>query len=192
MLDASVIYPQVVRGVLLWVAAAGAYSPIWTERILGEVRTNLLANEQMTDLQWQRLAAALATAFPDAEIDQAEVDGRAADMPNHEKDRHVLAAAVVGGAAIVVTSNLSHFKAADVSQVGVRAVSADDFLCELLDRAPHVVRGALTRQAETMKNPRPWRASEVLGALDRSAPPTRRLVATVKDRFGLSASVPPS
>ncbi len=42
LLDASVLYTEPVRGVLLWVAALGGFDPVWTARILDEVGRNLL------------------------------------------------------------------------------------------------------------------------------------------------------
>jgi uncharacterized membrane-anchored protein len=144
----------------------------------------------MSEEQWESFAAALG-AFPGVEVDQDRVDARIGDMPNDEKDRHVLAAAVEAGAELVVTNNLKHFRARDVARVGVRAASADDYLCELLDRAPLIVREALALQAESMKKPRQWTVRDVLGALSRGSPPANKFVAAVEQRFGIAPVEPP-
>ena len=86
-------------------------------------------------------------------------------MPNDPKDRHVLAAAVAHCAQLVVTNNLKHFKRADLERVGVRALNADQLLCELLSVAPNLIREALASQAAAMRSPRQWTVAELLGAL---------------------------
>ena len=40
LLDASVLYTEPVRGLLLWIAALGGFDPLWTARILDEVGRN--------------------------------------------------------------------------------------------------------------------------------------------------------
>jgi hypothetical protein len=54
-------------------------------------------------------------------------------MTNHRKDRHVLAAAVRAGAALIVTANVRDFPAAALEPFGVEAVHPDDFLLDQLD-----------------------------------------------------------
>lgn len=185
------MYPHALRGLLLWIAATGVYSPRWTERILAETSRNLIAKQRMSEEQWQTLAAALRSAFPEAEVDQASVDQRTAGMPNDEKDRHVLAAAVEARAATLVTNNIKDFKPDDLAKVGMRAASADMFLCELLATAPRVVRDALDRQAETMRLPRQWTVGELLGMLATGDPPLTKFVAAAQRDLGLAAEEPP-
>jgi hypothetical protein len=109
VLDASVLYQELIRNLLLWIAAEGGLAPFWTERILEETRSNLLDDGVLTATQWERLHVAMRAAFPDAMLDQAAVDAIEHEMPNDEKDRHVLAAAVAGDVELVVTNNLRHF-----------------------------------------------------------------------------------
>ncbi len=54
-------------------------------------------------------------------------------MTNQEKDRHVLAAAVKGKAALILTFNLSDFEDADLAPWGVKAKSPDDYLTTLYE-----------------------------------------------------------
>jgi hypothetical protein len=44
VLDASVLYPARVRDLLFRLAVAGRYRALWTERILDECFSNLLAD----------------------------------------------------------------------------------------------------------------------------------------------------
>jgi PIN domain len=193
VIDASVLYAEPVRSFLLWVAAEGGFAPLWTPRILEETRSNLLQQDAITAEQWSRLRDAMCEAFPDATIDQAAVDELTPTMPNHEKDRHVLAAAVVGDADVVVTSNLRHFQPTDLEALGKRALSPDELLCEALAADPFSALAAVELQVSVMRKPRPWTQAELLGlfaGLGRSDPPLPAFAAAVAQALRI-ASVPP-
>lgn len=165
VLDASVLYAEPVRSLLLWVAAEGAVEPFWTERILAETGNNLTRAGVITSEQWSRVRAAMLRSFPDAMLDQAAVDAIEPEMPNHEKDRHVLAAAVVGDVELVITYNLRHFTQADLDTVGKRSISPDELLCEIVEGEPRLVHDALRLNASAMRKPRPWSEADLLGLL---------------------------
>ena len=67
-------------------------------------------------------------------------------MVNDRKDRHVLAAAVRGGAEVLVTENLRDFPTAVVRPYDIEVVSQDTFLLDQLDLRPIEVVDALRRQ----------------------------------------------
>jgi hypothetical protein len=123
VLDASVLYQELIRNLLLWIAAEGGFEPFWTVRIIDETRRNLIEDGVLELEQWERLRAAMLTAFPDAMLDQPATDAIEHKMPNDEKDRHVLAAAVAGNVELVITSNLRHLEQADLDKVGKQALS---------------------------------------------------------------------
>jgi hypothetical protein len=83
-------------------------------------------------------------AFPDALVTGYEslIPG----MTNHPKDRHVLAAAVRGGAEALVTENLRDFQQDAASRYDIEVVSQDTFLLDQLDLRPDDVIDALRRQ----------------------------------------------
>src|SRR5919202_4811570 len=107
VLDASVLFPAAVRDTLLRAAASGLYQLYWSDEILDEVRRNLVASGRATPEQAQRLGDVMQGAFPEASVPGYEV--LIDHMANDPKDRHVLAAAVVSQAQIIVTDNLRHF-----------------------------------------------------------------------------------
>jgi hypothetical protein len=128
-------------------------------------------------------------------LDQAEVAAIEDRMPNHEKDRHVLAASVVGDIGLVVTSNVRHFPPTHLDRLGKRSVTPDRMLCELLSSEPTVVRHALRLQAGAMHTPRTWTEAGLLGLLgglghgDAQAP---EFVRDAAARFGIPPAPPPS
>jgi hypothetical protein len=194
VLDASVLYQEVLRNLLLWIAAEGGLDPFWTERILDEARRNLIEDGVLAPEQWDHLRAAMLTAFPDAMLDQPAADAIEHEMPNDEKDRHVLAAAVAGNVELVITSNLRHFEQADLDKVGTQALSPDQLLCELLAVEPTVIHAAMERLVMVMRIPRPWSVPELLGRLaglghgDAIAP---RFAAAAAAELGIEAATPP-
>ena len=68
-------------------------------------------------------------------------------MTNDEKDRHVVAAAVHGGAAIILTFNLRHFRPEHLATWGVRALHPQSFLIEIFRQEQAVVMMKLEQQA---------------------------------------------
>jgi len=107
VLDACVLVPIRLATTLLWLAEAGLFQPLWSEPILDEVQRNLpkvavapeQADRRVAMMREAFGAEALIDGFDDL-IDQMRCD---------PKDRHVLAAAVRGGADTVVTFNLKDF-----------------------------------------------------------------------------------
>jgi hypothetical protein len=194
VLDASVLYQELIRNLLLWIAAEGGLDPFWTERILNETRRNLIGDGVLEPEQWERLRAAMLAAFPDAMLDQPAADAIEHEMPNDEKDRHVLAAAVAGNVELVITSNLQHFEAADLKEVGKQAMSPDQLLCDLLDLEPTVIHAAMEQLVTVMRIPRPWSIPELLGRLaglghgDAIAPRFAKAAAT---KLNIETAAPP-
>jgi predicted nucleic acid-binding protein len=194
VLDASVLYQELLRNLLLWVAAEGGLDPCWSERILEETRRNLIADRLLVPAGWERLRTAMLASFPDAMLDQAAADAIEDQMPNHEKDRHVLAAAVAGDAELVITSNLRHFERADLEKVGKQALSADQLLCELLATEPELLHAAMEQLVAVMRIPHLWSVAELLGRLaglghgDALAP---LFVKAATAKFEVEATPPP-
>lgn len=114
VLDASALIPAAPRDAMLRAASAGLYLLCWSDEILEDVRRNLVSHK-LTDAHGaSRLVGAMREAFPDALVgDYAELMSA---MTNHPQDRHVLATAVAGGANLIVTSNLRHFRRDSLAQ----------------------------------------------------------------------------
>jgi hypothetical protein len=90
------------------------------------------------------------------------------NLPDQD-DRHVLAAAICGRAQTIVTANLKDFPAESLQPFGIEALGPDDFLQDVLDLEPLVVRKAIRDIAASRMA---CTESEVLDALDVHAPVT--------------------
>lgn len=105
MLDTNVLYPPLLRDVLVELAVRGAYCAVWSDETLLELERNLA----------RRMSAQVANArvrflreqLPEAEIrDYAEF---LSGLRNDPKDRHVLAAALKANAEVIITMNVKDF-----------------------------------------------------------------------------------
>ncbi|WP_224815241.1 RSP_2648 family PIN domain-containing protein [Hasllibacter sp. MH4015] len=136
VLDACVLYPTVMREILLGAAARGVFTPVWSERLLEEWVRAAARNGGAADAQIARAeAAAVGARFPSARI----APGAEAPLwlPD-PADIHVLATAIAAQAEVIVTMNLRDFPAGEVSAHSIRAVHPDAFLMEawLADPVP--------------------------------------------------------
>lgn len=143
-LDTCVLYPTVMREVLLGVAAQGLFTPIWSDRILGE---------------WSRAAAKLGPAGQaqaDAEIAMVSAQwpkAVVAPQPSlvdrlwlpDANDVHVLAAAIAGHADIILTMNAKDFPRGILAEEGLSRADPDTFLLGLYEASPDPVRHAVAQ-----------------------------------------------
>ena len=167
ILDSCVLYPMYLRDTLLCAAEAGLYRVHWSREILDGALRNLVANQQITTEQVARLEKQMTWAFPEAML---EVTERLLPcMDNHEGDRHVLAAALIAKADVIVTDNLKHFPAASLNQFRVEAQSADQFLTYLYDLFPEPMAKVLQTQVSGLRNP-PMSVTDLLNLLEKSVP----------------------
>lgn len=144
LLDACVLVPYHLSDLLLRLGEVELFDPLWSADILTEVRHHVPPGAQ------GRIDR-MARAFPLARVEGH--DGLIPAMTNDKKDRHVLAAAVHGGGALIVTANLKDFPAAALEPYGIQAVHPDAFLLDQLDLDPTRVLGVLADQRTAYTRP---------------------------------------
>jgi predicted nucleic acid-binding protein len=163
--DANVLYPSVLRDLLIRLAQAGLVQAKWTETVLDETFTHLACNRP--DLSPQRLARTrtlMCRAVRDCLVTDFESHIDAVSLPD-PGDRHVLAAAITAGADVIVTFNLKHFPTAELQKWNLQARGPDEFCLELLHRDPVTMHTVISEIAGACRNP-PLTASEVLDRLE--------------------------
>ena len=132
VLDACVMLPQNLNNVLLTLAEHGLFMPIWTDALLGEVEKNLVGKLGANSEQARHRIEQMRVAFPFAEDEASGYERLVDAMTNDAKDRHVVAAAVRSGAALIVTANLKDFPPEALDSFGVESVHPDEFLLDQL------------------------------------------------------------
>ncbi len=167
--DANVLYPSVLRDVLIRVARMGLVRARWSDEILDEVFRNIELNRPDLDsVKLKRTRDVMVLAVPDCLVTGYESLIPALTLPDVD-DRHVLAVAIRCGAQVIVTENLKHFPAEVLREFDIEAKSADAFLQDI-----YHIDGARTHQA----------VSDAAGAYSKPAMTVGELVEAL-DRLGL-------
>jgi hypothetical protein len=126
LLDANVLHPIIVCDLLLRFAEKGFFRPLCSREILDETTRSVARRfPHVSREALDRRVAAMESAFPDALVTGHEPLTRTLPF---EDDAHVVAAAIVGGADVIVTNNLRHFPVPALVPYRLSAQSADDFL----------------------------------------------------------------
>lgn len=151
MIDACVLYPTVLREIVLGVAAEGAFVPLWSPRILAEWLHAAARLGPAGAAVAKGEAALLQARWPGAAVTPAPGLEATLDLPD-AADCHVLAAAISGRAEAILTLNLRDFPRRGLEGHGLRAVAPDDFLMEIWLRQAGAVEGPVrVVQAETVR-----------------------------------------
>jgi predicted nucleic acid-binding protein len=179
VIDANALYPFSLRDTLLRLAQVDLYAPLWSARILEEMRRNLVVDQRMSERKAHELVDAMRRIFEEAEVDAARIAQLEVAMTNHPDDRHVLAAAVAGGAEVIVTFNIRDFPPAACEPLGVEVVHPDDFLVDLFDLDPGATYDSVVRHAAALRRP-PLEVDELLERLETAGVP--RFVGAVRQQ----------
>jgi predicted nucleic acid-binding protein len=148
VLDACVLVGAGLRDTLLRLAEAPAlYAPRWSDDILGEVERTLQSRFGKSIEQSCHLTHQLRESFPEAWV--REYSDLIPNLINHQKDRHVLAAAVRCGAEGIVTFNTRDFPADALCRFDIQVIHPDKFLVEQLCQNETLV---VTRFSEQARN----------------------------------------
>jgi len=144
MIDACVLYPTVMREVLLGCAKAGLFAPRWSPRILEEwarAATKLGPENEI----WARgEIAALRASFPQGEVQYDAGLEQRYWLPD-PSDIHVLTAAVAGSCDGILTMNAKDFPRNVLGDEALLRWDPDGFALILLAEAPDQVRGVARR-----------------------------------------------
>lgn len=156
LIDACVLINYPITDLLLRLAEADLYQPVWSAGVLDEVERNLVAKLGLLPEKARRRVNAMRSAFPAAEA--TGYSALISAMRNDPKDRHVLAAAVHAHCALIVTANLKDFPPQTLEAYGIEAVHPDDFLLDQLDLDTETTLRCLDLQHRALKRPAMTRA----------------------------------
>lgn len=151
VVDSCVIYPMPLCDTLLRAAEAELYQVYFSQEILDGATRNLVKKGRMTESKAQQFQEIIKTNFPEAIVEVPE--DLVIKMTNHPGDRHVVAAAIVAQAEVIVTSNLKHFPSYSLEPYGIKAWHPDDFLVNLYEQFPERIIKVIQQQSEDLKKP---------------------------------------
>lgn len=127
LIDACVLYPTVLRRLVIGAARTGVFTPMWSPRILEEWAR--AAARDGYDAEARAEIAKLRSEFPDAEVTPDAATEAELSLPDAD-DVHVLAAAIIGGAKELLTLNTKDFPTRTLAAYGIIRRHPDEFLLE--------------------------------------------------------------
>ena len=158
LLDTSVLWPSLQRDFLLSMAAEGLYRPIWSQAILDEliytetdkrVRRGAEPEPARHAAQW--LVSQMQGAFDDARVSGWEPLVGTYGLPDPD-DEHLVAAAVVGSAGVIVSDNVKDLPSSLLPE-GLPVATAARFAVDTVSVAPDIARTALRKISERYADP---------------------------------------
>ena len=139
LIDANVLFPTLLRDLVLSYAATGAFQPLWSPRILEEWRRAAArkseADGDIADVE----IASITALFPNASAPAKIKTESRLSLPDPD-DIHVLAAAVDAGADELLTLNTKDFPTRALSAEGILRRDPDGFLLEAYHSDPDAMR----------------------------------------------------
>lgn len=143
-LDANVLLTQYVRACVLELAEAGLCHVYWTQKVLDEVRRNLVGVKfKKTEAEADRLLAQLSSGFPEALVTKWEALEPTFAGKTNPDDQHVAAGALQlsqgtlgGGKVILMTNNSRHLPHSAFIGTSVQVAKHGTVLNELLAAQP--------------------------------------------------------
>jgi hypothetical protein len=165
LLDATALYPNTLRNVLLLAHDRGLYQAKFSDEILEEVRESVL--RRYPDANMDRTVSLIREHFGDCLVDNYQ--GLIPAMTNEPDDRHVSAAGVTCGAQVIVSDNVADFPEDSCAPYNIDVKTADEFLQDLWDLDSEGVLAILREAAAETSRPR-MDVESILGTLKSSAP----------------------
>jgi predicted nucleic acid-binding protein len=132
LLDANIFYSAILRDIFIRLGQADLYQARWSDDIHGEWMKNL--HHKRPDISTEKLDTLrqlIDNAIPDCKVSNYEHLINLIDLPD-AKDRHILAAAIIGRCDVIITFNLKDFPKEELALYGVEAQHPDNFLSNLL------------------------------------------------------------
>ncbi|WP_438986634.1 RSP_2648 family PIN domain-containing protein [Marivivens donghaensis] len=141
LIDACVLFPTVMREVVLGVAAQGLFEPRWSDRILEEWARATPKLGDGAEAVARGEIALLSARFPRAIVPVApHVEQRL--WLSDENDIHVLASAIAGSCDAILTINAKDFPKHVLAEEGLSRLDPDGFLYSLWLDHPAQVQAA--------------------------------------------------
>lgn len=163
LLDACVLYPTVMREMLIGAASEGAFVPLWSARILGEWSRAAVKLGPLGAAQAEADIAILRRDWPDAELSVDDGLTQPLWLPD-ENDIHVLAAAIAGQADAICTLNAKDFPRGLLAEQGLVRIDPDALLMQAWLERPQQIANLANRILQTARemSGEPWEMRKLL------------------------------
>lgn len=153
--DANALYPSALRDILIELTLEGVITLQWSPEVLDElVRALVRTRADTTPEKGLRMVAAMMEAVPGALVIPPDGTLPATALPDPD-DVHVLAAALHGGCAAILTFNVRDFPADRLTshQPDLEGIHPDAFLVQLLTTRASAVLPIIERVRQNLTRP---------------------------------------
>lgn len=137
--DANVLYPALLRDLLIRLAIAGLCELRWSDQVQEEWTRNLLQVYPERTAALARTRALMEQALPAASIKGYERLIPSLSLPDPD-DQHVLAATIHSGAQMLLTFNLKDFPPERIPASTVTVSHPDPWLVTVMNQDKAMVR----------------------------------------------------
>lgn len=163
LLDTCVLYPTVMREILLGAAGAGLFTPLWSARILEEWARAARKLGPQGEAQARGEVALVRAAWPRAEVVWKPSLEARLWLPD-SNDAHVLAAAIAGNADVIITLNAKDFPRNVLAEEGLSRADPDAFLLGFWQAEPDLMAhvGEVVRQQAEILSGKPWTIRDLM------------------------------
>ncbi len=151
LIDACVLYPTIMREVILGAATLGLFEPRWSGRILEEWARATVKLGPEAEVFARGEIAMLGVTFPRAIVPVHAGLMQRLWLPDPD-DIHVLAAAVSGSCDGILTMNAKDFPRDYLNEQGLARYDPDGFCCRMLDENPDGMRDVADKILTTARD----------------------------------------
>jgi hypothetical protein len=167
-LDACILFQGRLTNLLLHLAEAKAFEPIWSDTIHAEWMRNLHSRMGIPIEKIRYRRSEMEKAFPVATVPAtaaliSAIQGLSKTAAQR-RDAHVVATAVVAKAAVIMTHNIKDFAPQALSHYGLSKIRPDPFSVNLLaSHQAQVLAGIRAHRASLRRTP--MSAAQYIGHL---------------------------
>jgi predicted nucleic acid-binding protein len=143
------------------------YRPLWSDQILTEMTKALRTKLHRSSEQaaWRRQQ--MKEAFPEAMVTVPSALLKAVECIPDGDDRHVLAAAIVAHANVIVTQNIRHFPKDCCEKYSLLCQTPDNFLIDQYRLHPQLILDKLDDQAAGISQNREFVVASLRAAVPK-------------------------
>lgn len=152
LFDACVLHPAPLRDLLMRLAVTEIFQARWSDAIHEEWIRSVLRQRPELAVPLRRTRQLMDAHVMDSLVTGYEPLIDTLELPD-PSDRHVLAAAIVGGADVLVTMNLRDFPVDRLAPFGIEAQHPDMFIRNLLRQHEATMVAAVARHRAALRNP---------------------------------------
>jgi predicted nucleic acid-binding protein len=152
-IDANVFYGARLRSLVLYVAQTKLFRARWSEQVHDEWVRNLIKNRpELKPEDLLRTRELMNKAVPDCVVEGYEPLINGVELPDPD-DRHVVAAAIMTRANVIVTFNQKDFPDEALEKFRLHTKHPDNFLIDAFDLNPDMFIEAVRRDFLHYRSP---------------------------------------